>query len=111
MIVDTATGDADANGPVVKSSLSMDFGSADVEISGGLSKTFRISFDNPNEHYALPATTTGRGADYFQLVLRDDEAGLLRWVGNSTGSVTDEHSASTAGILKNLPLFGPIFQR
>jgi hypothetical protein len=105
--VDTGTMQADSN-PVSHASLSFNFGSQDVEISGGQSKTFRIQLTNANVNYAK-TTATGRAADYFGLVLRDDAAGLINWEANS--DVDDNATPSTAGVLRQLEMSGAIFQR
>ncbi|OGN08308.1 MAG: hypothetical protein A2750_00630 [Candidatus Yanofskybacteria bacterium RIFCSPHIGHO2_01_FULL_45_42] len=106
-VIDTITTRNDFK-PLPHASLSLDFGHTgtgqDVEITGGQSKTFRIQFDNPGVHY-------GHIGNYFQLVLRDDENGLINWVDNFTGSITNRDSASVAGTLRNLPMNGPVFQR
>ena len=109
LLIDTGTIDSDST-PSPHASLTFNFGSQDVEISGGTSKTFRIVLTNPSQWYAK-TSATGRSADYFQLVLRDDEDGLISWVGNSTGSTNDLDSVSTTNVLRNLPATGPTFQR
>ena len=76
----------------------------------GLSETFRIQIDNPNTNYAK-TSESGRAADYFQVVLRDNEAALIQWVGNHAGTTAAEDSPSVTGVLRNLPMFGPVFQR
>ena len=89
-----------------RASLSFNFGSADVEINGGSSKTFKIYLDSVAD-FNTP-TAVGVGADYFQLVLRDDENGLIDWVDNSSGEGTTNATdvASTAGYLRDLPMSG-----
>lgn len=87
-------------------SLTFDFGSKDAEITGGTSKTFKIYLDTVTDFNTPLNTTAGVGADYFQLVLRDDEAGLINWVDNSTNDTNDADTASTAGYLRNLPMAG-----
>ncbi|MBI2063711.1 MAG: hypothetical protein HYT65_01825 [Candidatus Yanofskybacteria bacterium] len=80
---------------------SLSFGTSgtgqDLEISGGSSKT-------------IYATTTfvnfATNGDHFQLVLRD-EATQVNWVANS--DVDDSATASTANVLKTLPLNGTSF--
>ena len=89
---------------------SYDFTNEDIEIIGGTGMSpaginhrdfsIRVNFQNFNDK-----------ADYFQLVLRDDEAGLINWIGNSTGSTGDEDTQSTTGVLRNLQMFGPIFTK
>ena len=90
--------------PSYFASLTLDFGTPgkDVEISGGQSKTFRIEvgFSGFNDK-----------SDYFQLILRDDAAGLINWVANSTGSVNDADTASTTTVLRLLPMNGPTFSK
>lgn len=96
--------------PSPHGSATFDFTNADVEVAGGTTKTFRIQFTNPNQHYAY-TSSTGRAADYFQMSLLDDEANLVYWVGNDTGSANDLESSSVVGTLKNIPIYGPTFQR
>ena len=90
--------------------MTLDFTDQDVEITGGGSKTFRVVITNPTTNYSK-TSATGRAADYIQVVLRDDEAGLINWVGNSTGVTSDEDTASVTGVLRSLPATGPTFQR
>jgi hypothetical protein len=107
--VDSSTLTADSRAST-DASLTFDFTTKDIEISGGQSKTFRIQLDNPNTSYSK-TSETGRAADYFQVILRNNEAALINWVDNSTGSTGDADVPSTASVLKNLPIFGPTFQR
>ncbi len=110
-LVDNSTLTADANGPAVKASLTFDFSSLDLDLQGGQSETFSIRLTNPNNWYPR-AATTGRSADYFQLVLNDDENGLINWVSNTTGSTNDLDTPSTTGTLKDIfNMQGPTFQR
>jgi len=102
------TDDLDAaQGPLgVNDVASLSFGTSqtgrDLEISGGESKTI----------YAITTFANfASNGDSFQLVLRDDENGLINWVDNFTGSITNRDSASVAGTLRNLPMNGPVFQR
>ena len=115
VVTDTITATGDVR-PSPHGSLTMDFGNTgtgvDVEITGGQTKTFRVQFTNPGNKYTRPANTAaGVGADYFGLSLLDDEDGLIKWVGNSTGATSDQDSISHSGYLKNLPIYGPLFQR
>ncbi len=118
-IVDIMIGNHDVR-PSPHASLTMDFGAnldgagttgQDVEIIGGQTKTFRVQFTNPSSRYAITSNTSGRGADYFALTLQDDENGLIRWVGNSVSATSDHNSQSYTGSLKNVPIYGPTFQR
>lgn len=109
VLLDTNTLTQDAR-TSTDASLTFDFTTQDIEITGGLSKTFRIQIDNPNTNYAK-TSESGRAADYFQVVLRDNEASLIQWVGNHAGTTAAEDTASTTGVLRNLPLFGPVYQR
>ena len=90
--------------PSSKAPLSFDFGSKTVEIPGGSTKTFYIQLDNPSINYAK-TSMTGRAADYFQLTLLDDQAGLINWKSDDTST------SSLIGTIRNLPLYGPTFQR
>ena len=106
----TITSPQDGSSTGGYSSATYDFSSEDIEIVGGTGTSptganhrdfsVRVNFQNFNDK-----------ADYFQLVLRDDEAALINWVGNSTGSTGDEDTQSTTGVLRNLQLFGPIFTK
>lgn len=108
-LIDNSTLTADAN-PATHASLTFDFTSLDAEIAGGQSQTFTVQLTNPNTSYSK-TKDTGRSADYFQLTLLDDENGLINWVSNTTGSTNDLDTPSTTGVLKNLPMYGPTFQR
>lgn len=103
------TATADAN-PSKDATLTFDFTSADVEIAAGQTKTFSIQITNPGTNYAK-ASSTGRAADYFQLTLVDDAAGVINWVADYNNGTTSADTASVVGTLKNLPLYGPTFQR
>lgn len=110
VLIDSGTLTAQDARSEQNASLTLDFTDQDVEITGGGSKTLRIVVTNPTVNYSK-TSATGRAADYVQVVLRDDAAGLINWVGNSTGSTADEDTASVTGVLRNLPATGPTFQR
>ena len=113
-IVDTGTiTNAPATAP--KASLSIDFTSKDIEISGGLSKTFKIYLDSITDFNTPLNSSAGVGADYFQLVLRDENDGtnsLVSWVDNSTSATTDKDTTwdgtvgFASGFFRLLPLAG-----
>ena len=103
------TGTADAN-PAKDASLTFNFTNADVEIAAGDTKTFSVQITNPGTNYAK-ASATGRAADYFQLTLVDDIAGNINWVADYNNATTAIDTASVIGTLRNLPLYGPTFQR
>ncbi|OGN00810.1 MAG: hypothetical protein A3I26_00690 [Candidatus Yanofskybacteria bacterium RIFCSPLOWO2_02_FULL_43_10] len=110
-IIDTATLTDDGNSSG-DASYSMDFSSKIIEIQGGSTKTFRIQL-NGTSVYDEPAGN-GEAGDYFQVVLRDttaDDTALVNWVGNYAGADTAADTASTAGVLRSVPLFGPNFTR
>ena len=86
------------------------FTNADVEIAAGDTKTFSVQITNPGTNYAK-ASATGRAADYFQLTLVDDIAGNINWVADYNNATTAIDTASVIGTLRNLPLYGPTFQR
>ncbi|TSC74853.1 MAG: Uncharacterized protein G01um101444_144 [Parcubacteria group bacterium Gr01-1014_44] len=90
-------------------SITFDFSSKDVEIAGGGTKTFTIQIDNPTTNYPRNGGASSTD-DYFQVVLRDDEAGLVNWVGNYDQTTAAGDTASTTGTIKSLPLFGPTFK-
>ena len=108
--IDTSSSSGDSKGLAPNGSLSFNFSSKDVEISGGLSKTFRVEITNPNNNYSK-TSATGRAADYFQLTLLDDEAGLINWVADYNNGLTAVDTTSVTGTLRSLPMFGPTFQR
>ena len=111
-VIDTGTL-SNAALTTVRASLSIDFGNSgtgkDVEISGGSSKTFKIFLDSINEFNTPINTTAGVGADYFQLVLRDENDAtnfVARWVANSTNATSDTDTDLFAGFLRQLPMAG-----
>ena len=108
-----------------RASLSIEFGRVgtgkDIEITGGTSKTFKVFLDSITNFNTPLNTTAGVGADYFQLVLRDENDGtnpLVAWVANSTDATTDidttngngDVGASSgnqiSGFLRLLPMAG-----
>ncbi len=110
-VLDTValTNDADL---ATDASYTFDFGNSDVEIQGGATKNYTIRLDGTAK-YTTPAAV-GVGADYWQVVLNDTSASdtaLVNWVGNYAGAATALDTASTAGVLKTLPLYGPVFTR
>ncbi len=96
--------------PDINSSISFNFTEQDIEVGGGQTRTFTIRLNNPVMHYSV-AAATGRAADYFQVTLQDDIPGLINWVGNYGGNTNALDTQSTTGVLRNMPLFGPTFQR
>ncbi len=110
-VIDTATLTDDTDSGT-DASYSMDFTSKIVEIQGGATKTFRIQLDGTAKY--AKTSSTGRAADYFQVVLRDTSASdtaLVQWVANYAGANTAVDQASVAGVLRSVPLFGPNFTR
>ena len=104
-VIDTGT-ITNATDPSLQASLTFNFTSRDVEITGGSSATFKIYLDSISNFNTVANTSNGVGADYFQLVLRDNEDALINWVDNSTNATSDADTASTQGYLRNLPLSG-----
>ena len=104
-VIDTGS-ITNATDPTPAASLTFNFTSQDVEITGGTSKTFRVYLDSISDFNTVANTSTGVGADYFQLVLRDDENALINWVDNSTNATSDADTASTQAFLRSLPLSG-----
>ncbi|MBI2677133.1 MAG: hypothetical protein HYX21_04290 [Candidatus Yanofskybacteria bacterium] len=109
VLIDSGSIKADAR-TSPNASLTFDFSSKDVEIAGGGTKTFRIELTNPSTNYAK-TSATGRAADYFQLILLDNETGLINWVADYNNGTTAVDTDSIVGTLKSLPLYGPTFQR
>lgn len=92
-----------------RASLSIDFGNKDLEITGGASKTLKIFLDSITDFNTPINTTAGVGADYFQLVLRDEDDGVnevATWVANSATLTTDADTQHVAGFLRLLPMAG-----
>ena len=96
--------------PDINSSISFNFTGQDIEIAGGETRTFSIRLNNPTMHYGNSGTT-GRSADYFQVTLQDDIAGLINWVGNYDNTTNSLDTPSRTGVIRSLPLYGPTFQR
>ncbi|MBI4160754.1 MAG: hypothetical protein HY506_02490 [Candidatus Yanofskybacteria bacterium] len=86
-----------APNPSVGASITFNFTSKDIEISGGQSKTF---------YMRVNLSDFSHNGDYFQVILRDDEAGLINWVANSSGATSDADTASSTGVLRQLELIG-----
>jgi hypothetical protein len=83
-------------------SYTLDFGENDLEIGGGTSKTLAIEV---NFSGFLDKS------DFFQVRLLNDEAGLVNWVDNSTGSTANPDVASVANILDGIPMNGHQFTK
>jgi hypothetical protein len=80
-------------------------GSQSVEIPAGSSNTFVLRL-NTVTLYAKPAnTTTGRTADFLQVIMKNSVDGLVQWTDNG-GANRNNSNASTANLLKNLPMNG-----
>jgi hypothetical protein len=109
VLIDSGTMKADSN-PSPNATLTFDFSSKDIEIAGGGTKTFRVELTNAGTNYAK-TSATGRAADFFQLILLDNEGGLVNWVADYNNGTTAVDTASIVGTLKSLPLYGPTFQR
>ena len=80
-----------------------------MEITGGSSKTLKIFLDVITDFNTPINTSAGIGADYFQLVLRDEDDGtneVATWVANSTNATTDSDTQHIAGFLRLLPMAG-----
>ncbi len=86
-----------ATDPTPKASIEFDFTSKDIEISGGSSKTFYMRVD---------LTNFSHNGDYFQVVLRDDEASLIQWMADTDAAADTFDTNSTAGVLRQLELIG-----
>ncbi|MDP3792285.1 MAG: hypothetical protein Q8Q89_01005 [bacterium] len=107
-IFDTGTIDNAAT-RAPQASLSIDFGSKDLEITGGASKTLKIFLDSITGFNTPINTSAGVGADYFQLVLRDEDDGtneVVTWVANSASLTTDTDTQHVAGFLRLMPMAG-----
>ncbi len=75
-----------------------------LSIPAGQTKRIRVTGDL--SRYNTPVnTTTGLGADYFQLILQD-EANVIKWV-DSAGADANGDAANVAGYLETLPAYGP----
>ncbi|MEK7600420.1 MAG: hypothetical protein AAB463_00475 [Patescibacteria group bacterium] len=104
-IVDSST-ITNATNPSVGASLTIDFTSLDIEVTGGTSKTLKVYLDSITDFNTPTNTSSGVASDYFQIVLRDNENSLIQWVDNSTNASSDADVASTQGFLRNLPMSG-----
>ena len=104
-VYDAADGSAvDVNGTITNAgtpdpnpSISFDFTSKDIEINGGSSRTFYMMVD---------LSTFGGDGSFFQVVLRDDEAALIRWMADTDAAADTFDTDSTTGVLRQLELIG-----
>ena len=109
-IIDTTPLTDDGDNAVA--SYTFNFTSKDVEIVGGTTKTFRIQLDGTTQYG--DTAVTGVAADYFQVVLRDtstSDTDLIQWVGDYNGTTNSLDTTAIAGVIRNVPLYGPVFQR
>jgi hypothetical protein len=68
--------------------------------------TKRIRVTGDLSRFLTPVnTTSGLGADYFQLILQD-ESNVIKWV-DSHGADANGDAANVAGYLETLPAYGP----
>lgn len=104
-----------------RASMTIDFGNSangtgkDIEIQGGSSKTFKVFLDSITNFNTPLNTSAGVGADYFQLVLQDENdatSSLISWVADSAGASTDNDTkwdgttGFAAGYFRSLPMAG-----
>lgn len=108
-VVDTET-ITNATVKSINASLTLNFSSKDVEINGGGSKTFTVTLDSTTNFSTPINTSAGVGADFFQLVLQDNEAGLINWVDNSDNTTSSFDVPSITGSLRLLPMNGYQFK-
>lgn len=108
-IVDTET-ITEATVKAINASLTLNFSSKDIEISGGGSKTFTVTLDSTTNFSTPINTSAGVGADFFQLVLQDNENGLINWVDNSDSTTASFDVPSITGSLRLLPMNGYQFK-
>lgn len=108
-IVDTET-ITSATVKAINASLTMNFSNKDIEISGGSSKTFTVTLDSTTNFSTPINTSAGVGADFFQLVLQDNEAALINWVDNSDTTANSFDVPSVTGVLRLLPMNGYQFK-
>ena len=99
-ILDTASLGTAAN----NASLSFTSFDSALTIAAGQTKRIRIEADLSSFNDTANSTT-GLGADYFQLILRD-QADVIKWVDGS-GALTTSDKSNVAGYVKNLPISGP----
>jgi hypothetical protein len=100
LILDTGTLDSAAN----NASLSFSQFTNALSIPGGTTKRVRVeanlsTFNDPVN------TSTGLGADYFQLILQD-QANVIKWVDSASADANGD-AANVAGYLETLPAYGP----
>lgn len=79
-------------------------GNQSINIPAGSSNTFVLRL-NTVTGFANPGTNTGRAADFLQVIMRNNEASLIKWTDNG-GTDRDASPPSTANILKTLPMYG-----
>ncbi len=89
-----------------RASMTIDFGTLDVEITGGTTQTFHVYLDSVSDFNTPAQSNPAVAADYFQVQLRDDENSLVNWVDSSTNSSNDLDTQSTSGYLMYLPMSG-----
>ena len=99
-ILDTADLGTAAN----NASLSFTSFGNSLTIAAGQTKRIRVEADLSSFNDPVNSTT-GLGADYFQLILRD-QADVIKWV-DSAGADAIGDATNVAGYLKTLPATGP----
>ncbi len=98
-ILDTATIDANTkNASVSFTSFSNAF-----SVPANTTKRLRVQADLSRFQTGY-SSTTGLGADYFQLILQD-EANVIKWQ-DGAGALTTKAAANIAGYIRTLPAFG-----
>jgi hypothetical protein len=100
-VLDTGTLDPDTQ----NASISFyQFGTSAFNVPAGTTKRVRVEADLSS--YVTPVnTSSGLGADYFQLILQD-EAGVVGWV-DASGSGAADPMQNIAGYINTLPAYGP----
>jgi hypothetical protein len=75
-----------------------------LSIPAGQTKRIRVEADLSSFNDPVN-TQTGLGADYFQLILQDED-NVIKWV-DSAGSDAVGDAANVAGYIETLPAYGP----
>ena len=72
-----------------------------IQIPAGQSKTFTIKLNNSTTGFTNSGnTTSGRSADYVQVMLRDNENNLIYWTNNG-GTDRNHSDGSTSTVLRD----------
>ncbi len=95
-------------------SLSMRFrdvtGNQSIEIGAGKSNTFILRISSVAGFTKAVNTNTGRGADYVQVLMKDNQSNLIYWT-DKGGTHRINSNGGTTGVLRALPMTGPVVSK